>query len=103
MLRLSELHHDSFSSGHPVALDGAKIHNWQQFIADISAVRITLKDREQTRWALFHRDSYRFATGLIALLAEGKTVYLPGENHAGITADLQTQTIDLIGDFNSKI
>jgi hypothetical protein len=99
MLKLSELHHDSFSPGHPVALDGTQILDWQQFIADISAVRTMLKDRKQSRWALFHADSYRFATALFALLAEDKTVYLPGENHAGITADLQAQTIDLIGEF----
>ena len=99
MYKLSELNQDSFSAHHPVTWDGGKIIHWSQFIADVNAMRLPLRYGESDEWALFHTDTYRFAVGLMALLAENKTVYLPGENHVGLTTELQGQKINLVGQF----
>jgi acyl-coenzyme A synthetase/AMP-(fatty) acid ligase len=48
---------------------------------------------------LFEEDSYRFAVGLLALLAEGKRVYIPGENHVGIVEELSVQGVRFLGMF----
>lgn len=99
MYKLSELNHDSFAGDHPVALDGDQTIPWSQFIVDINSARAHIGTDKRAEWALFQADSYTFAVWLIALLAENKTVYLPGENHAAITADLKAQQINLIGQF----
>ena len=49
--------------------------------------------------ALFERDAGRFAAALLALLAEGRTVYLPGENHPAIIESLREEAALFIGDF----
>ena len=99
MYKLSELHQDSFSAHHPVTWDSGKITRWGQFVSDVNAMRLLVRDGESDEWALFHTDTYRFAVGLLALLTENKVVYLPGENHIGLTTRLQGQKINLIGQF----
>lgn len=99
MHHLNELNQDSFPDEHIVALDESQQINWGQFIADITATRKVINTSLAEQWALFHADTYDFAVGLFALLAESKHVYLPAENHPGITEDLQNQQIELLGQF----
>jgi len=99
MHKLSNIGAASFSADHPLLFDQHKPVLWQQFVADIGATRSLISHCEGRCWALYHLGSYDFAVGLFALLAEHKTVYLPGENHPGITTDLQGQEINLLGQF----
>ena len=97
MHRLSELNADSFEADHTLALADDEPLCWSRFVADISANRARLTDCPG--WALFHNNCYQFAVALCALLAEGKQVYLPADNHAALAADLETQNLKLIGEF----
>ncbi len=103
MLRFSELNQSSFEATHPVALASGQIIHWSQFVSDIDSARSGISDRacESSSWALFHPNTYCFAVGLLALLAEGKTVYLPGDNHAGIATAMSELQVELIGQFPS--
>jgi len=96
MYKLSELKYGSFAGDHPVALDNGQTINWGQLVADVNANRARINTDS---WALFHTDTYTFATGLVALLAENATIYLPGDNHTAVTTDFQAQQINLIGEF----
>jgi hypothetical protein len=96
MYKLSELKYSSFTGDHPVALDNGQTINWSQFVADVNANRGRVN---ADSWALFHTDTYTFATGLIALLAENATIYLPGDSHTAVTSDFQAQQVKLIGEF----
>ena len=99
MYKLSALNQGSFATHHPVTWDGGKMIRWDQFISDINAMRLIVRDGESDEWALFHANTYCFAVGFLALLAENKVVYLPGENHVGLTTRLRDQKINLIGQF----
>ncbi|MBT4520698.1 MAG: AMP-binding protein [Halieaceae bacterium] len=101
MYKLSELNQTSYTATHAVALDSGRVIDWACFVADIEATGVQVNARETAVWALFHTNTYDFAVGLIALLAQNRTVYLPAENHAGLTADLQSQQINLLGQFPS--
>lgn len=99
MHKLSNLGAASFRVDHPLLFDQLEPVLWQQFVVDIGATRSLISHCDERCWALYHLGSYDFAVGLFALLAENKTVYLPGENHPGITADLRRQEINLLGQF----
>jgi len=99
MHKLSELGAGSFAPDHALVFNQHRPILWRQFLADIGATRTLIDQNSGARWALFHSSSYEFSVGLFALLAEHKTVYIPGENHPGITADLRGQEINLLGQF----
>ena len=96
MYKLSELKYGCFTGDHPVALGHGQTINWNQFVADVNANRGRVSSDS---WALFHTDTYTFAVGLVALLAENASIYLPGDNHTAVTSDFQAQQINLIGEF----
>ena len=62
-------------------------------------MRGVIRGGTQRNWALFESDTYRFLVGLVALLAEGRRVYVPGENHAAIVAALVGANVRLVGQF----
>ena len=101
MKTLSSLERNSFEPGHPVARNAAGPVTWEQFLADVDATRAVIGGELGAEWALFESDTYRFAVGLIALLGEGKRVYIPGENHAGLVRDLVLQRVRFLGLFPS--
>ena len=99
MHKLVELCHDSFQADHPVSWDGNQVTTWAQFMADVSATTANFDDIESNDCALFHSHTYTFSVALLALLSKGKKVFLPGENHAGITTKLRSADMELVGDF----
>lgn len=99
MHTLSSLAQDSFPAQHPVANSSSGVLSWGQLMADVAATRRLLCNRSQFDWALFEEDSYLFSVGLLALLAEGRRVYIPGENHAGIVSSLVAEDVRFMGLF----
>ena len=89
----------SYEPGHLVARESARTRRWDEFMADVTCSRQLFKGSGNSNWALFETDSYRFAVGLVALLAEAKTVYLPGENHERMIAALQKHGAAFAGQF----
>lgn len=68
-------------------------------MADVAATRLLICARDHTGWALFEEDSYLFSVALLALLAEGRRVYIPGENHSGIVDALLDERVQFMGLF----
>jgi len=101
METLSTLTQSSFGLDHPVARSASGILTWGQFLADIAATQALLDEDVLSGWALFEEDSYRFAVGLFALLAAGKRVYIPGENHAGTVEMLSSKGVRFLGTFSA--
>ena len=99
MHTLSSLTQDSFPAQHPVARCASGTISWGQVLADVAAARMLICDRAQSNWALFEEDSYLFCVGLLALLAENRRVYIPGENHRGIVQALVDQGVRFMGLF----
>tara|TARA_R110002072_G_scaffold302958_1_gene490375 strand:- start:13873 stop:15465 length:1593 start_codon:yes stop_codon:yes gene_type:complete len=66
---------------------------------DVAATRLLICAREYSSWALFEEDSYLFCVALLALLAEGRRVYIPGENHSGIVEALVEEGTQFMGLF----
>lgn len=62
-------------------------------------MRAAVRAGDVRDWALFETDTYRFLVGLFALLAEGRRVYVPGENHAAIVAALERAKVRFMGQF----
>ena len=101
MHKLVTLQSDAFSVDHIVARDADLAVTWGQFLAEVAALRMHFSRREESAFALYHSDSYRFAVGLFALLAEGKSVYLPAENHQAMVSSLRAENVSLAGDFGA--
>ncbi len=99
MHSLQDLCMRSYEPGHLVARGSVKTLRWDEFMADVACSRQSFKGSDNSIWALFETDSYRFAVGLTALLAEAKTVYLPGENHERIIAALKDHGAAFAGQF----
>ncbi|WP_116367599.1 AMP-binding protein [Parahaliea mediterranea] len=96
---LTTLTATSFAPEHPVIYDASGDIHWQQLLADVAATRASIAARGALRWALFEPDGYRFTVALLALLAEGCTVYLPGDNRAASVAALRDEGAQFCGDF----
>ena len=99
MLELGKLTESSYAPEHLVAMGTKEAFRWGQFIADVACTRQIFCNTPNAVWALFDEDSYRFSVGLVALLAEGKEVFLPGENHQGVVASLRAVGADFVGQF----
>ena len=99
MLGLAELREHSYPAHHRVAISAHGEMDWRQLAADVTATRACLNDSGDRPWALYEPDSYRFTVGLLALLAEERTVLLPGENHPGMVAALETENALFMGQF----
>ena len=99
MHTLSTLTQDSFPSQHIVASSNSGTLSWGQLMADVAATRLLICARDHTGWALFEEDSYLFSVALLALLAEGRRVYIPGENHSGIVDALLDERVQFMGLF----
>lgn len=99
MLKLSELTQDSYSADHVVARAAGEAFTWGRFVADVCRVRAQVAQVCGACWALYEPDTYRFAVNFVALLAAGKTVCLPGENHQAMVAALQAEGAVFIGEF----
>jgi 3-hydroxymyristoyl/3-hydroxydecanoyl-(acyl carrier protein) dehydratase len=96
---LSSLTKSSFPSQHAVASSASETLSWGQLMADVAATRLLISARDNSGWALFEEDGYLFCVGLLALLAENKSVYIPGENHAGIVEALFEEGVQFMGLF----
>jgi len=96
---LSKLTERSFRHSHPVALSFVGTVSWGQLLADVSATRSLINKEIGCNWGLFEVDSYRFSVGLLALLAENRRVYLPGENHVAVVEALQGEGCVFMGVF----
>ncbi|MFV0277052.1 MAG: AMP-binding protein, partial [Parahaliea sp.] len=99
---LSLLNAGSFAPAHPVATDGQQIHHWPPLMREVTRLRQSLRTPGHLRWGLSDSDTYRFAIGLLALLAEGRDVYLPGDNRAAATEALLAAKAGLLGDFPGR-
>jgi acyl-CoA synthetase (AMP-forming)/AMP-acid ligase II len=97
--KLAMLQADAHSADHVVARDTDSIITWAQFLAEVAVLRKEFVQRDNTAFALYHSDSYRFAVGLFALLAAGKSVYLPAENHLAMVSSLLGEGVALAGEF----
>lgn len=84
-----------------VAFDGHHRYRRRDFLGSVSHLAAQLQAREEARWLLVHEDSYRFAIGLLALLAAGKHVVLPPNAQPGTLADLGSATDALLGNGNT--
>lgn len=99
MHTLSSLTQDSFGTQHTVANSIMGTLSWGQLMADVANARLLIRTRAASSWALFEEDSYLFSVGLLALLAEGNRVYIPGENHLGVVEALIDQGVQFMGLF----
>lgn len=73
--------------------------SWQDFSAAVGGLAQRLAQSKERRWALFHSDSYCFATGLFALLHSGKQVLLPINAQSGTVRELAGEVDALLGEF----
>jgi 3-hydroxymyristoyl/3-hydroxydecanoyl-(acyl carrier protein) dehydratase len=101
MEQLSNLTEGSFPSSHRVAMTSDGVVCWEQFLGDVTATRLLVDKIGGDSWSLFDEDSYRFAVGLLALLAEDKRVFIPGENHEAIVQALSEEGTRFMGLFPS--
>lgn len=99
MRSLPDLLNDGFAPEHAVAIDNGKAIPWAAFVADIAATRAEVAANDSPTWALFEPDTYRFAVALLALLACGRRVYLPGDNRPATLAALREAGAVTIGDL----
>ena len=99
MHKLRTISAEAFPPDHIVAMGSDGPVHWARFLADVASTRELFCATADPVWALFDPDSYRFSVGLIALLAEGKTVLLPAENHDGMVAALRAQGAAFLGEF----
>ncbi|WP_188109697.1 AMP-binding protein [Pseudohalioglobus sediminis] len=102
MRLLSELNRESFNPDHVVALAHSGALNWTDFLAEIDCLRARLSHLESDEVALFDNDTYRFGAAMLALLAEGKRIFLPGENHQAMASTLESQSITLVGNWPER-
>lgn len=96
-LPLSRLLCEDRPAAQPVAYDGRQQYNWADFRQTVAGLTAVLETRPETRWLLIHDDSYRFAIGLLALLAAGKAVVLPANAQPGTLAGLHGEADALLG------
>ncbi len=99
MQGLADLRRDSFSEAHPVALMPTGAYTWGELMGHVAALRPIVAGASMKRWALYEDDSYRFLVGLLSLLAEGQTVYIPGDNHLGVVDGLSRAGVRFLGNF----
>jgi 3-hydroxymyristoyl/3-hydroxydecanoyl-(acyl carrier protein) dehydratase len=101
MLRLAELTSTSFAPDHVVAHAESGDITWSDFISDVGHMRsVFMRDGFNT-YALFEHNTYRFAVALMALLATNCRVFLPGDNHTGVTTALHREGARLVGEFRA--
>ncbi len=101
MAELRMLSAATYPPQHVVARGSTSPISWAQLLADIAATREQLPP-DQRNWALYDTDSYRFLVGLLALLAEGHRVFLPGDNRAAVVSALTTEGVALLGEFDAN-
>lgn len=102
MHRLTDLHRGSFAPGHRLALSADGGRSWSDFLSDVAALRRRLPGEAAEPCALYHRDTYRFAVALFALLADDRRVYLPGDNNRAVVEAMAERSAHLIGEFPAQ-
>jgi len=98
---LADLHRASFPADHVISRDESQTITWSMFLSDMDHMRRVFGDQGHQAYALYEADTYRFSVALLALLAEGRRVFLPGENHAAIVQALREHEAWLVGEFGA--
>jgi acyl-coenzyme A synthetase/AMP-(fatty) acid ligase len=93
---LSTLLSEGRPDRHPMALRRGEVIDFGQFRRDVACA--TARLRGCRRAALFCRDSYYFAVGLFALLANGAAIVLPPNGQPGTLAALADRFDRLVDD-----
>jgi acyl-CoA synthetase (AMP-forming)/AMP-acid ligase II len=88
-------------ASHPVAAGAWGLRGWEEFASEAWAWRETFAARNEERWALFTRDTWRFATTLFGAWAAGRHVVVPGEDSEGTLSALEREVDGFAGDLES--
>jgi acyl-coenzyme A synthetase/AMP-(fatty) acid ligase len=100
---LPELLKQGRPSSFPVALTSRGERCWEDFLRDCAAWRQAFSGMEGSRWALYEKDSWTFATSLFGAWSAGKLVHVPGDNLAPTCAALAGVVDGFAGDFGSGL
>jgi acyl-coenzyme A synthetase/AMP-(fatty) acid ligase len=86
---LTELLAHGRNAAHPVASGGGAERTWLDFVRQVAAWRTEFASRRESRFGLFHSDSWQFATALFGAWSAHKVVIVPG--------DAQPATLNALG------
>jgi acyl-coenzyme A synthetase/AMP-(fatty) acid ligase/3-hydroxymyristoyl/3-hydroxydecanoyl-(acyl carrier protein) dehydratase len=100
LLSLMELAVVDRAADSPVAIRQGAPLSRAAFLAGVHAWRSTLASRQGDTWALYFRDSFDFACGLVGAWHAGKTVLLPGDTQPATTAQLADRVDGFVGEFD---
>ena len=81
-----------------VAFSAHKNINWSQFLNDIRALVLVIKEKETKAIAICCEDSYLFSVAFFAVIYAHKKVILPGNHQPAMLADLSSHFDLLIDD-----
>lgn len=85
----------------PVATGDWEIRTFSDFLLDVGSWRAAFASRPEERWALFTRDTWRFATSLFGAWAAGRHVVVPGDDALDTRLALEHEVGGFAGDLES--
>lgn len=96
---LPELLRQGRPSSFPVAVSDAGEKCWEDFLRDAASWREAFAAQPGKRWALYDKDSWRFATALFGAWSAGKLLHIPGDMQDGTCKGLAAEVDGFAGGF----
>jgi len=85
-----------------VAWRGDALVTRASFHGRIASWSRLLNEKSENAFALYHSDALEFAATLFGAWQAGKTIFLPGDNLPGTSADLRTRVGGFLGEFAAE-
>lgn len=98
-VELAELLRQGRAASYPVANVAEGERNWEDFLRAVLGWRESFAARSEARFALFHSDTWTFATALFGGWLARKVLLLPGDAQASTLAAVCAEVDALAGEF----
>lgn len=93
-----ELEADSRPEGMVVSFGGDTVKNWNDFVHDVSKVRLFLEARKNCPWILHCEDSYFFMVALLAMLQSGRKALVTANRQVAFIKEIKKPEYGFITD-----
>lgn len=98
-ISIHQLLSTSRSADVVIACSKEQEKNWNDWLSDVQRVHDFFVDQNETVFALYENDTYRFLVFLFGLWAAKKTVCVPGSNQTSVVHSIKEYVQGYAGDF----